>query len=315
MTRKTDMTYQDAEFEPTHQGSSTDHYLTELELYGYRPNLEEPDPRPVPEDIQVQGAVLEIMDALVGTFDDTAMEPDLEDLLWGAVNLFHRAADRLGRELDDNEVAQRRGQNEQDGSEVRSVELERLIVAGRGLIGRRDTLEAMRDQAADLYQSYMRTPWRPKYGSQVNHKAMTSAMVDSRDYLAAKRKAATEVLVPAGPKIAFTGGLDYSDHRLIWDKLDKAHGQHPDMVLVHGGSPKGAELIAAKWADHRKVPQIAFKPDWNKHGKAAPFRRNDQMLECLPIGVIVVAGGTGIQENLADKARAKGIRVLRIGSQ
>ena len=309
------MSYHSDDFEPAHQSTATDTYMAELELYGYRPSAEEPDPRPIPDDAQVQDAILEIMDALIGTFDDTAVERDLEDLLWGAVNLFHRAADRLGRELDDNEVAQRRGQDEQDGSEVRSVELERLVVSGKGIMARRDTLEAMRDQAADLYQSYMRSPWRPKYGSQVNHRAMTSAMVDSRDYLAAKRKASTDVLVPAGPKIAFTGGLDCNDHQLIWAKLDKAHQQHPDMVLIHGGSPKGAELIASKWADHRKVPQVAFKPDWTKHGKSAPFKRNDLMLETLPIGVIVMAGGTGIQENLADKARGKGIRVLRIGQK
>ncbi len=301
------------DFEPIHETTATDHFLTELELYGYRPSLDEPDPRPLPEDIQTQGAVTEIMDALIGTLDDTALEPDLEDLLWGAVNLFHRAADRLARQLDDNEMAQRRSQDEQDGSEVRSVELERLIIAGRGLIDRRDTLEGMRDHAADLYQGYMRMPWRPKYGSHVNHKTATSAMVDSRDFLAAKRKASTDVLVPAGPKIVFTGGLDCDDHHLIWAKLDQAHKQHPDMVLVHGGSSKGAELIASKWADNRKVTQIAFKPDWTKNGKAAPFRRNDQMLDVLPIGVIVMAGGTGIQENLADKARAKGIRVHRIG--
>ncbi|MFP1133109.1 DUF2493 domain-containing protein [Asticcacaulis sp. W401b] len=307
------MSHQYPEFEPGYAMSSTDHYLTELELYGYRPSLEEPDPRPLPEDHQVEGAVLEIMDALVGTLDDTALEPDLEDLLWGAVNLFHRAADRLNRELDANEVAQRRGQDEQDGSEVRAVELERLIVAGRGLIARRDVLEAMRDQAADLYQSYTRSPWRARSGSQVNHRAQTSAMIDSRDFLAAKRKASNDVLVPTGPKVLFTGGLDCQDYQLIWARLDKVHAQYPDMVLVHGGSPKGAELIAAKWANARNVPQIAFKPDWNKHGKSAPFKRNDAMLDVLPIGVIVVDGGSGIQENLADKARGKGIRVMRIG--
>ncbi len=307
------MSYHDAEFEPAHQGTATDHYLTELELYGYRPSLDEPDPRPLPEDSRLQGAVLDIFDALIGTLDDTAMEPDLEDLVWGAVNLFHRAADRLARELDANEVAQRRGQDEQDGSEVRAVELERLVVVGRGLIARRDTLEAMRDQAADLYRAYTRSPWRPKFGSQVNHKTLTSAMVDSRDFLAAKRKASTEVLVPPGPKVVFTGGLDCVDHQLIWAKLDRTLYMHPDMVLVHGGSPKGAELIAAKWADTRKVAQIAFKPDWTKHGKAAPFKRNDQMLDILPIGVIVMHGGTGIQENLADKARARGFSVLRVG--
>jgi hypothetical protein len=118
------------------------------------------------------------------------------------------------------------------------------------------------------------------------------------------------VLLPAGPRIAFTGGLAFNDHRAIWDRLDKVHAKHPDMVLLHGGSPKGAERIAACWADHRKVRQIAFKPDWARHAKAAPFKRNDQMLEAMPIGVIVFPG-TGIQDNLADKARRLGILVWR----
>ena len=85
------------------------------------------------------------------------------------------------------------------------------------------------------------------------------------------------------------------------------------MVLLHGGSPKGAELIAAKWAEARGVTQVAFKPDWSKHAKAAPFKRNDQMLAVLPIGVIIFPG-TGIQDNLADKARKFGIPVWKFGS-
>jgi YspA, cpYpsA-related SLOG family len=107
-------------------------------------------------------------------------------------------------------------------------------------------------------------------------------MIDSRDFLAAKRRVETEPLIPAGPKIAFTGGLDFNDHRLIWDRLDKALARHPNMALLHGGSPKGAERIAACWADNRKTPQIVFKPEWARHGKAAPFKRNDRMLEILP---------------------------------
>jgi hypothetical protein len=137
-------------------------------------------------------------------------------------------------------------------------------------------------------------------------------MIDSRDFLAAKKRADNQVLLPAGPKIALTGGLDFNDHRLIWDRLDKVHAKHPDMVLLHGGSPKGAELIAAKWADNRRVPQIAFKPEWTKHNKAAPFKRNDAMLDVLPIGVMHFPG-TGIQDNFADKAKRLGIPVWRFG--
>jgi hypothetical protein len=39
-----------------------------------------------------------------------------------------------------------------------------------------------------------------------------------------------------------------------------------------------------------------------------PFKRNDRMLEILPIGVIVCAG-SGISASLADKARMLGIPI------
>src|SRR3546814_17433848 len=78
--------------------------------------------------------------------DLTRLEPDLDDLLWSTVNLFHRATDRIERELDDNEQAQSRGQREQDGSEVKAVELERLTAEGQTLIERRHAFELMRDQ-------------------------------------------------------------------------------------------------------------------------------------------------------------------------
>jgi hypothetical protein len=296
-----------------HDTSATDSptatLLHELQLYGHRPFDDEPDPRPLPESRHVTGTLADIFDALVSTLQNTRLEPDLEDLLWGQVNLFHRAADRIERALDDNEQAQKRSQREQDGSEIRSVELERLIAEGLTLMERRNAFELMRDTAADLYELHTGSAWRPRSGSLVNRKTLTAAMIDSRDFIGARMRAETEVMLPAGPKVAFTGGLDCNDHQAIWAALDRVHAKHPDMVLLHGGSPKGAERIAACWADSRKVRQIAFKPDWTRQAKAAPFKRNDQMLEVLPIGVIVFPG-TGIQDNLADKARGLGIPVL-----
>ena len=297
--------------EPVHTASQTDHVLTELQLYGWRPFQDEPDPRPLPEADTVSSAVSDIFDALVASLSDTRLEPDLEELLWGTVNLFHRAAARVERELDSNEQAQRRLQREQDGSEVKSVELERLTAEGQTLIERRAGMELFRDLATEAFEHHTGSAWRPRTGSMVSHRHLTAAMIDSRDFLAAKRRAETEVMLPAGPKVALTGGADFNDHRLIWARLDQVHAKHPDMVLLHGGSPKGAELIAARWADHRKVPQIAFRPDWTKHGKAAPFKRNDALLDVLPVGVLVFPG-TGIQENLADKARKLGIPVMKI---
>lgn len=78
-----------------------------------------------------------------------------------------------------------------------------------------------------------------------------------------------------------------------------ARTKRPDMVLLRGASPKSAELIASKWANERKVTQLAFRPDWIRHGKAAPFQRNDQLLLAMPIGLIAFPG-SGTTDNFAD---------------
>jgi hypothetical protein len=288
--------------------SATAHLLDELALFGHRPGQDDPDPRPLPEADRVAGELDAMIDSLAAMLADTRLEDDLDDLLWALVNIFHRRIDRLERDLDGNVQDQRRSQAEQDGSEVRSVELERLIVQGQSLIERRNAFEFCRDHAALRFEAETGSAWRPRSGSRISHRNLTSAMIDSRDFIDAKRRAEQELLIPKGPRIAFTGGAECNDHQRIWTVLDKVRAKHADMVLLHGGSPKGAERIAACWAEHRKVPQVVFKPDWNRHKNAAPFKRNDQLLEVLPIGVIAFPG-SGIAANLADKAKKMGIPV------
>ena len=290
--------------------SPTAHLLDALQLHGYRPFQDEPDPRPLPDPQTAQGLLYDSFDALAAMMSGTRLEDDLPDVLWSMVNLFHRRLDRIGRELDDNAQVQRRSQAEQDGSEVKSVELERLLTQGLTLIERRNSFEFFRDHAAELYETHTGSAWRPRSGSLVNHRALTAAMVDSRDFINANRRAQAQVLVPAGTRVAFTGGPDCNEVDRIWATLDKVRAKHADMVLLHGGSPKGAELIAAKWADTRKVAQVVFRPDWAKHRNAAPFKRNDALLEAMPVGLLVFPGN-GVSGNLADKARKLGIPVMR----
>ena len=296
------------DYEPHHESSPTDHVLNELQLHGYRPFADEPDQRLLPDGNAVAGAVADIFDALIVTLEDTRLEPDLDDLLWSTVNVFHRAAERINRELDDNEQAQKRSQREQDGSEVKSVDLERLIAEGITMIERRDTMEFFRDVAADQFRIHIRKPWLPRSGSMVNRKALTSAVLDSRKHINKRAYQDARVLNPDGTRIAVSAGPHFNDHRLIYDVLNKALAQYPDMILMHGATPTGGERIAACWARDNNVPQDPYKPDWDKHSRAAPFKRNDTMLAVVPKGVIVFSG-TGIQDNLADKARKMGIVV------
>lgn len=288
--------------------TATAHLLDEIALYGLRPGEDEPDRRPLPEAEDCRNALSDAFDIFAGLFANTRLEDDAEDLLWSLVNLFHRKIDRVQRRLDDNEDAQRRSQREQDGSEIRSVELERLLAQGLTLLEQRNAFEFLRDAAAELFEVQTGSAWRPRTGSRVSHATLTAAVVDSRDWLNAKRRRETQVLLPEGARVAVTGGVEYQDSTRVWAVLDKVRARHPDMVLLHGGAPRGAELIAAKWAENRGVAQVVFKPDWNRHKNAAPFKRNDALLDALPLGVIAFPG-SGITDNLVDKARRLGIRV------
>jgi hypothetical protein len=296
--------------EAPHSASPTAHLLDELALYGYRPGKDEPDPRPLPEADHVRAELCVIVESFAAMLTNSRLEDDLADLLWSFVNLFHRKITRIETQLDENEQAQRRGQMEQDGSEIRSVELERLLDQGLSLVERRNAYEFCRDTAAESYEAVTGSAWRPRNGSMVSYRNMTSAMIDSRAFVAAQKRAETELHLPNGTRIAFTGGVECNDHHKIWAVLDRVHGKHADMVLMHGGAPRGAELIASRWADHRKVAQIVFRPDWNRHRNAAPFKRNDAMLETLPVGLVAFPG-SGISANLIDKARKMGIPVWR----
>lgn len=291
---------------PDGTASPTAHLLDELALYAHRPFDDEADPRSLPEPDKLQCALADIFDALVATLSDTRLEPDLEVLLWSVVNVFHRRVDRIEQELDRNETAQRTSQRDQDGSEVRSLELEKLIAEGVTLIERRNSFEFLRDGAAELFSIHTGSVWRPRSGSMVNRRTMTAAVIDSREFINARRRADAETLLPKGTRIAFAGGVDFNDYHRIWEVLDKVQAKHPDMVLLHGGAPRGAEKIAACWANARKITQVVFKPDWARHAKAAPFKRNDALLDAMPIGVVVFPG-SGVTDNLADKAKVRGI--------
>ena len=88
------------------------------------------------------------------------------------------------------------------------------------------------------------------------------------------------------------------------------HSAAGHMNAVNQG--KGKPINHCVCATNRNVPQIGFAPDWTKHGRAAPFKRNDEMLEIVPKGVMHFPG-TGINDNLADKAKKLGIPVWKFG--
>ena len=291
--------------------SATAAICENAQLFGAAPERDEFDSREVWDRDDALDAVAESFRILAQGVapDGFQLADERESLLWGFVNMLDgqvrrldRAADRLMPELRDL-------QRSQDGTEIKSRELELVTDRAQHLTARRDAFEIMRDAAAEAYRADTGDTWRPRRGSHASQTGkLTSAAIDARDFQRARKDRETTAHLPQGTLVAIAGGKDVQDPAAVIAKLDQTRAKYADIVLVHGGGP-GVERIAARWAERNGVDQVVCKPDWDRHGRAAPFRRNEELLNLLPKGVIAFPG-SGITENLVDRARQLGIPVM-----
>ena len=299
----------------TAPASSTATVCETMALFGAAPERGEHDNRIVWDEDDAIEALSEAIRVIVDgvTVDGTQMADEREPLLWGLVNCFHSQVNRLDRAVDRIVPEMKELETAQDGSEVKAHELEQLVDRAQNLGDRRDAFEKMRDIAADAYRVETGDQWRPRNGSHVSKSgALTSAAIDARDFVRARNDRDTRAHLPDGTLVAIAGGKTVTDADAVWSTLDRTRAKHESMVLVHGGGP-GTDKVAASWAEARGVDQVVCRPDWAAHGKAAPFRRNDELLNLLPKGLIAFpASASGITHNLIDKARQLGIPVLEI---
>ena len=284
----------------------------QAQLFGATPERDEFDTREIWDEDEALTAVAEAFRIMAQGVapDGFQIADERESLLWGFVNMLDSQTNRLDRAADKLVPELRDLQRSQDGTEIRSLELEMTTHRAQCLTDRRDAFERMRDEAAEAYRAETGGMWRPRRGSHASQTGkLTSAAIDARDYQRARKDRKTMAHLPQGTLVAIAGGRDIADPAAVIERLDKAREKYADIVLVHGGGP-GVEKIAASWAERNGVHQIVCKPDWDRHGRAAPFRRNDELLNLLPKGVIAFPG-SGITENLVDKARQLGIPVVR----
>ena len=82
-------------------------------------------------------------------------------------------------------------------------------------------------------------------------------------------------------------------------------------VVIHGGA-RGADQLAGAWAKERQVSYKTYPAQWDRYGKSAGFRRNEQMLnEGNPDLIIAFPGGNGTA-HMMRIARQRGYEVTEI---
>ena len=291
--------------------------LSGLDLSGLSITTPPFGPTDFPCENAIQQTLAGVWSDLFALFSDTALEADGEDIAWGFVNLFHRAASRKSSAVDRATDEIRALLASADGSEIHSSNLEEQVERAQAAEASMIAFEAMRETAASLYIHETGSSWKPMTGSRPNHaKGITSAVLSGRDFLRARAQSRQKAHIPEGTPVIFAGGRtkqhstddakQFAEN--IWTTLDKVSDCVPDMVLVHGGDTKGADRLAASWAERRGIQQLIFSLD-RRLGARAGFKRNEQMLSLNP-RYLIAFPGTGVLERLVIEAKTRRITVV-----
>ena len=275
---------------------------------------------PIPTDDILKGAIVrDGFEALFGAMQGTGLEAEIEPLAHGLATVFQRRKIALSRQLDRTADTIQALAKSHDGSEICETELEKAQAKYLQLRDVVAALEVMAEEAATCYEIETGDAYIPAAGSRASAAAReTGAVFEARQLLDQHdRETAAKCKVDGAPLIV-SGGTDWTDIDLIFKTLDKVRdrirqNQNRDILLCHKGAKHGAEMIAARWARARNVPQARFDPRWSAHGKAAPFKCNDEMLDDkFGATGVVLFGGNGVALNLGQKAEERGLIVMRV---
>jgi hypothetical protein len=277
------------------------------------------DPRPHPPEDALHQLGHAVMSELLDLLGDTALE-DFQPLIAEAlIGAFHSAAQRIDRDADRARDALNGLLRDFDGSEILDTEIQdatrKACAADVAVLA----LEMVRDAASASYTTASGEVWSPWKGT-VRTSRTTAGQIEAREAIRASRARKHAAVNPGATIVAFRAAPQADtadDANRIFDALNWARSRWPDMALATTGA-KGGEKLAIKWAQQKQVVLVLAKADFDRHGRAAPFRANDEMLELDPVCVLTLANtlnmvrGDGLKPfgpalNLAQKAGEKGV--------
>ena len=278
------------------------------------------DPRAHPPEAALHQLGGSLMTELLDVVGDTALE-DFHVLIGETlIGAFHSAAQRIERDADKARDKLGALVRDFDGSEVLDTEIQEATQKARAADVATQAMEIVRDAAAAVYTTTTGEVWSPWKGS-VKASRSAAAQIEARDALRAAKARKHAATDPGKTIVAFRAAPQADtaqDAGRIFDALNWAIDQWPDMALATSGA-KGGEKLAIKWAQQKGVTVVLARADFDRHGRAAPFRSNDELLELDPVCVFTLANSINPERaadlkpfgpalNLAQKAAERGLR-------
>lgn len=102
-------------------------------------------------------------------------------------------------------------------------------------------------------------------------------------------------------KVVIAGSRSITDYNIVKQAIEESGFNITEVV---SGTANGVDKLGEKYAIENNIPIKRFPADWNRHGKSAGYKRNEEMaIYCDAVIAIWdgISNGTRHMINLAAK--------------
>ena len=108
-------------------------------------------------------------------------------------------------------------------------------------------------------------------------------------------------------KIIVAGGRDFNDYDFLKKKLTEIIKEDAEIV---SGLARGADTLGIKYADEFGVKVKKFPAEWEKYGKSAGYRRNEDMAKYSDICVCFWDGFSKGTKHMIDLSKKYNLKTI-----
>ena len=103
-------------------------------------------------------------------------------------------------------------------------------------------------------------------------------------------------------KLIIAGGRQFNDYDLLCTHVSKLIVDTSKNEIV-SGMADGADSLGVRYAEENNVSLIKMPADWNKHGKSAGYKRNEEMAKIADACICFWDGESRGTKHMIDLAK------------
>lgn len=109
-------------------------------------------------------------------------------------------------------------------------------------------------------------------------------------------------------RIIIAGGRNFNDYDLLFKTCEKLLIFQKDIEIV-SGTANGADRLGERYAKIKKYQLKQFPANWDKYGKSAGYKRNEEMAIYADCLIAFWDGESKGTKHMIDLANKQGLKV------